>query len=396
MMSKHRCFILGAGFSKCCGLPLASELTPLVWRARARDDPTDNSPQPKLVEPRDFGVEWVKAQHDTIKLLFPAFDCDPNREDTWPDFEQLVTALDEASQYQRSFEQITQTEVQNVAADAKSALMHYLQERLSDLTDAAARSGLDTIRRFIQLMDLERDSVISFNWDVLLEIAADELGSAVCYRNGRGPGLRVAKPHGSLNLVDAPKEKYDAHKTSNNVFGLDEELEYEAEETHVVLRAKDPRQAWIRQAWAPREFVVLVEPNIRKRYDRYWIELQWVRALQMVRSTDEIVVIGFSLPAADWRPRILLQLARLNRQPPPKLILVDPNAKSLAEHYRRLTGFDPEPCTETLEAWLSNRAAWKDGERPRPPTGPPVPSASRNDSWRGWLPRVIRTLIRKS
>ena len=45
---------------------------------------------------------------------------------------------------------------------------------------------------------------------------------------------------------------------------------------------------------------------------------------------------------------------------------------------------------------IDHYGTWKDGERLRPPTGPPVPSASRNGSWRGWLPRVIRTFIRKS
>ncbi len=38
---------------------------------------------------------------------------------------------------------------------------------------------------------------------------------------------------------------------------------------------------------------------------------------------------------------------------------------------------------------IQHYAAWKDGERPRPPTGPDVPSASRNGSWRGWLARVV-------
>jgi len=355
-MHGTRCFILGAGFSRCCGLPLACELTPVVWRAMARRDPTDRSPNAPLSGPGDFAHPALETDFKAIRLLFPGYVCDPDRGDTWPDFEELITALDEASGYQQSFERITGTEVHNWAAHPKHWLMHHLQERLSELTDAAAEGGLKPIMQFIQALDLLTDSVISFNWDVLVEIAAEQLGVPVHYRDDQGAGLRLAKPHGSLNLVDSPRDKYEeTRERAVNVFGLDEELEYDdGGRKHVVLRAQDPRHAWIRQAWAPREFVLLVEPNIRKAYDRRWLELQWVRALDMVRHADEIIVIGFSLPPADLRPRILLQLAPVNRRPSPKLVLVDPKADALAERYRHLVGLDPEPCTETLETWVAH------------------------------------------
>lgn len=38
---------------------------------------------------------------------------------------------------------------------------------------------------------------------------------------------------------------------------------------------------------------------------------------------------------------------------------------------------------------LQHYAAWKDGERPRPPAQPAVPCTSANASWRGWLARVV-------
>ncbi len=43
----------------------------------------------------------------------------------------------------------------------------------------------------------------------------------------------------------------------------------------------------------------------------------------------------------------------------------------------------------TGQYMIEHYAAWKDGERPRPPAGPPVPCASRRGSWRGWLARVV-------
>lgn len=358
-MAKRRCFILGAGFSKPYGLPLARELTPIVWRAMARADLTNKAANAPLSQSGDFGHEVIETNLKAIRLLFPSFACVAECPNTWPDFEELITALDEADRYRQSFQELTTAEADGWAGHTKHWLMHYLEERLSDLTEAAVKGGLESVRQFVGSLDLEADSIISFNWDVLLEIAADELGITVRYNNDLEPGLRLAKPHGSLNLVDTPRQKIDEVQKA----GLDEEVEYnKGGERHVVARARNPKQAWIRQAWAPQEFKVLVEPNIRKTYDTLWLKLQWVRALNMVRRADEIVVIGFSLPAADLRPRILLQLAQLDRNPAPALLIIDPRATALCKHYRRLTGFSPQPLADSLAEFLTGvdrRRSWR-------------------------------------
>jgi hypothetical protein len=352
-MRSSRCFILGAGFSKCCDLPLASELTPIVWRSLARKDPLDRSGSPALCQPSDIGYPSLEADLRWIQRLFPDCECDPERDDSWPDFEQLITALDDASKFQVAYERTTNCQrTQNWAEHARHELMYHMQRRLSELTEDAPRSGLDLIRDFIRGVDSDRDAVISFNWDVLLEIAADEIGVAVHYRSDLGPGLRLAKPHGSLNLVDSAVGDYNAARDSCNVHGLNTELEYQNEELRTVLRVQKPQDTWRRQAWS-KEQPLLIEPNVRKVYDNLWIELQWARALDMVREADEIVVIGFSLPETDLRPRILLQLSRLNRQSPPRLILVDPNAPELCKHYSSLTGLAAVPLEGKLDNWLS-------------------------------------------
>lgn len=361
-MPERRCFILGSGFSKDCGLPLARELTPIVWNAMARRDRMDRFPEARLREPGDFGHERLEDDLRAIKLLFPDCACDPKHAESWPDFEELITALDEATRYQKSFERLTDTKADNWMGHAKKWLMYHLQERMSELTDSAMAAGLDPITRFVQSLDQTADSVISFNWDLLLEIAADELRIPVRYRDDCGLGLRLAKPHGSLNLVDSPKHMYEkTRETATNLFELDKEIEYEdAGQKHVVLRTHDPRQAWIRQAWAPPEFALVVEPNLRKTYDRFWLELQWVRALDMVRAADQIIVIGFSLPPTDLRPRILLQLAKLNRQQPPLFHIVDPEAMALCDRFHKLTGIDAEPFDGTLTQWLQQRPSSND------------------------------------
>lgn len=345
-----RCFILGAGFSKCCGLPLARELTPNVSKLIATPIELEAGEPHRFMQPGDFGYPHLQNHLKAIRTLFPDHACDLEMETSWPDFEQLITSLDEAARYQSAYEKITGRQTTNWADDTKWRVMSGLEELLSQTTKAITPAGLKQIQEFVVGLDVAHDAVISFNWDVIIEIACDDLGILVRYRDDQ-QGLKLIKPHGSLNLVDAPKTKFEAiRQTATNVYGLDEEFEYDSEEKHVILRAKDPRQARLRQTWA--EARLLVEPNLRKVYDNSWIEAQWVRALDMVRGADEIVVIGFSLPRADLRPRILLQLTRLQRPSPPSLLIVDPNASFLRDHFRRFTGLDAKPFDGTLEQWL--------------------------------------------
>jgi hypothetical protein len=311
----------------------------------------DDSLRPKLVDPGDFGYERVKEDHETIRLLFPSLECDPNRDDTWPDFEQLIAALDELAEYQDAFGQITGQSTTNWARHCKETLLRCLGERLSHLTEGASAKGLDTIKTFLGRLDLRSDSIISFNCDVLMEVVAADLGIPIRYRDDQGDALRLAKPHGSLNLVDAAQKEYEDAQGAINVHSLDVELEYDDGAPRIVLRAQNPKDAWLRQEWARER--LLVEPNIRKVYDSAWLKLQWVRALRMVRGADQLVVIGFSLPEADLRPRLLLQLSRVQWPTPSRLMIVAPNADELRDHYRRLTRFDAAPVSGTLEGWVA-------------------------------------------
>ena len=75
----RRCFVLGAGFSKACDLPLASELTRLIFEDAFPEGDDFLSPI------RDTYLNWLKR-------LYPALGL----EHDWPDFEDLITVLDGA------------------------------------------------------------------------------------------------------------------------------------------------------------------------------------------------------------------------------------------------------------------------------------------------------------
>ena len=82
-----QCFVLGAGFSKECGLPLARELTPLVF-------------EQAYGSAEGAGAEVGKSYLEFMRHLYPALDFSSE----WPDFEELITVLAESSEWQNRYE----------------------------------------------------------------------------------------------------------------------------------------------------------------------------------------------------------------------------------------------------------------------------------------------------
>jgi hypothetical protein len=345
----NRCFILGAGFSKCCGLPLANELTELVLKTRWRKNELDQSPQPELLQPGDFGYDSITERDlRVIRLLFPAQCGDGN----WPDFEQLYTALDEAALFQDAFERVTGSRGRSWAKERRDRFLKDLEIALAERTSTSPHEGQAAISRFVRSLIPTHDHVISFNWDVLVEIAAARQEIPVHYQ---GPltaqGLGMTKPHGSLNLVEIPQTEYDDVKSSVTVYGLDIEGEYELHGVpQVLLRAHDPGKTGSRTVHVFKR-TRLVEPSTHKQYDSPWLDRQWTRAIEMVGTAESIVVIGFSFPNTDIRPRLLLQLAVLNR-PTLRVQIVDPNALNLVNRLGKETGCHAEAISARWEDWL--------------------------------------------
>lgn len=326
-----RCYILGSGFSRICGLPLASELTPQVFEHAYAED-------------EDFKDEARMAYRSMLRNLYPGYDF----KTSWPDFEELITVLDEWELYRQDYEGINITKQVFNPSHLKSILMRHLPQILCEKTTSCPRDKKDIVTQFVKHVVQSGDSIISFNWDLLLEVNCLEARIPVKYDNSSSDALILIKPHGSLNLVELPRSDYEEAKESFNVHSL---TEIYAENDWVVLQSNDPRESLAR-ILIPFGIGLLVEPSTRKSYQSIWIQVQWRRALNILKAVNEIVIIGYSLPRTDFRPRILLQLAMLNRESPPSLQIIDPEAKQLIEHYRQyiLTGISTSDTS--WDAWF--------------------------------------------
>jgi hypothetical protein len=295
-----RCYVLGAGFSKACGLPLASELTAKVCDWWRHVIPTEVNPPPYPSE----------QEQNLMRSLFPCYDL----KQRWPYFEKLLTALDEWEDYRASCGNDSEQAVRCFRKSLLKGLFMLLRERV----DAARKAdGLSVVKTFLKRACDERSTIVSFNWDCLLEVAARDLELGISYQASRyeertvNKAVCVAKPHGSLNLSELPIQDYKEKEKNGHLFGVQREWPPEGTDTDTVI-VRDPNPGGNRgvtDVWGP----MVIAPTVKKSYQSPWIKLQWRVALDMVQNAQEIIVIGYSLPPTDIRPRLLLQLARFRR-----------------------------------------------------------------------------------
>jgi len=363
-----RCYILGAGFSNPIGLPLAHELTQAVIdriSSNAGDDPAD---------PRNWALaRWISF----LRELYPCYDF----ESTWPDFEDLITILDEWEDYRHNVQGTPTPPGSQPPAHIRRVLLRHLVLLFCEKTPANGDEKLVPVSQFVQRCAGESSPVISFNWDVLLEAAAkDENAGYSCREeDDKNGALLMVKPHGSINIADTANDpNKDPHSQCKQL------LEYDEYDNKIgkryVICANDPRKAEKEivapfGVWKNRSHkgggqvdqepgsqtvqdsggVILVAPTAKKSYEHPWLIKQWARALDFILSAEEIVVIGFSLPPTDYRPRVLLQLAGFDgKTKARRLILVSPHACEVAKHYRKFVSIPIKCYTSDWREWLAD------------------------------------------
>lgn len=328
-----RCYILGAGFSKVCGFPLARELTCQVFESAY---PVENQQRKQA----------KKAYIDFLQSIY--LDCDFKT--NWPDFEDLISLLDEWERYRFDYEGPIPTSNDYNPKHLKIVLLKSMGLHLCKIVGECEDNQMQIIKDFVSSVVESKEIIVSFNWDLLIEIACRKLGKPFYYGKENEGCLSVIKPHGSLNLAEMSRDHYDEAKVrSINVHSI--EIIHE-DKGIVVVRAENPEDS-ANRIIHPFKDVLLVEPTARKAYTSTWIKQQWQYALDVIRSVDEIVVIGYSLPKADFRPRILFQLAGLYRKKLPSITIIDPDADRLIDHYKRFSMLKITPIKRSWKDWFS-------------------------------------------
>jgi hypothetical protein len=260
-----------------------------------------------------------------------------------PDFELLLTLLDEWAQHERIVFPRS-TNVQSSASGFRDTLIEHLAGYFCEQLNGWTQQSQAYAVRFVDAAFKADDRIVTFNWDLVLESAAMKSGFGVCYTESNMKCLGVAKPHGSLNLF----ERYNVNSTNHaqSAHGICTEVLKNAPPQYVAYRVKALASvANPTPNFHPMERVI-VAPAAQKEYGSPWIQDQWKRAYHMLIKADEVIIIGFSLPPLDFRPRVLLQMAKAAK-PELRIFLISPDAIRLAKCYQNRIGstVDPIGCS---------------------------------------------------
>jgi len=372
-MGKRRVFILGAGFSRQAGMPLATELTPLLLEERELKG---------LAKMQ----EWVADLQGRIAAL-ESPDEDPSG------FQLNVEQLFDFAKYDEEVLRMKQQLCPvgrnwgdtpwNTAKSIKTWLAHLEEQLVHVIWERQKEANLAPISAFSKHLRLS-DSVLTFNYDTLVECALS--GQGKTWNHGLDDkdngGVPILKMHGSVDWMllkrgqeweggiklfskrdinaerngrspddgertpgTEPKKLTDllAEPYARSPCEEQDETEYGFE----LWRAKDMSSFDYRLGLAGLG-------RYKPLHELPGSALTWYGACKALKEAEEIYVIGFSMSPYDTMTRFQFStVVRTRQRPPEKVVVIDPNAIELAKALSFVFG-----QSITLMAHQAERTDW--------------------------------------
>lgn len=255
------------------------------------------------------------------------------------------------------------------------------------------------------------DTVITFNWDTLLDRALNESGRwttesgygfAPCeiFRDGWEPlvksnptsGPKLIKLHGSTNwitsyagididdhkpylLQEAPNDAVRVFEYSTKPYAcyagrymssykpfsfgyyppnITNDKGKSAPPGHVFLSVR-PKHPFMPEGTAPDDGIpslpLIIPPVKNKNYDLFGGLFQrlWKQAAEAITACDRIIVIGYSFPETDIRSLDLFKRAFILRRSIPRIVIINPSPERNIDVFARTLGI-PKSHLEIHEA----------------------------------------------
>lgn len=368
-------YVLGAGASYVHGAPLTDEIVPLALT--------------ELPDSKDSRLQPLRH------FLKQAFHFDPSRRLTatspgqdshWcncPGLVDLLSVVDMALDRRENLLQgFDQDGLRRVRQSIEFAIFKVLEWALSYRNPTRRRS--DATKRLVRQLNPQESAIISFNYDVIIDIALSKHADAhftfqradvemlsqsavpnidygVTFANlpsggENGARFKLLKLHGSFNWVASAL-------TGNLYFGglqksvgavMDYQRAMEKNQKLTARRVENLRMFFNRRAGASHSDAelaslepILVTPTHLKDLRRYHLSHLWREAEEVLRRAKSITFIGYSLPGDDLHIKYLFKHALETRSlpKPPKITVVDYHKKTrnsprsqVEANYRRFFG----------------------------------------------------------
>lgn len=348
MMSSKRVFILGAGFSKQAGMPLATELTPLLRRKFEEYDQTEAL---EWFASLDERVSWIKRSDQNAVLL-------PNIEEIF-DFAHFDALIWKMRQQMCTVGR-NSGDTPYSTAKAIETWLSYMEDDLVDVIWDQQQTGIektDGISRFVTILR-ESDTIVTFNYDTLTEQSISQANKPWQYgfKIEKGKGAPILKMHGSINWAIVPRDQIGSfgypllfRKEDKNVENAAPKPTDEIEYSYVLLRIPDDKlvnriENRILQRSDKQYDIGIAGLGRHKPLDRIPGSGQvWHNAGRALYQADEIYIVGFSLSPFDTMARLHfagVMCERAKKNLPTTIVLIDPNARKLKADFQSVFGAD--------------------------------------------------------
>lgn len=323
-------FILGAGFSKNAGLPLASEFTEKLIKVD----------QLKLDGPSSKQVSYIRAFVDGV---FGEGATRPHSE--WPELEDVFTLIDlSANTGHHLGKEYAASDLRVVR---RAMLVRMIRMLAWEYSKGRKKRGEDweALEAFFTHFDVERSAVLSMNWDTVFERGLSRTQGVDRYDYGcgaspadfqvkrlhkqvlKGPQATILKPHGSVNWLycDACREMFWTPPSRSDPVAqtLFRRRDWEAIGVNMdedsAPKALDLSCPHCGAHALGTRFATF---SYRKALDFPMHSATWRTAEGLLKRAADWVFIGYSMPPADFEFKHLLKRVQLTEEFRPNITVI--------------------------------------------------------------------------
>ncbi len=341
MTPAKRLFILGAGFSKPAGMPLATGLIELLLQKLQSEELQDNEMQ-EWLDGLQQRLHWLSGGGQQARPLnieevfhYAHFDVEVFR---------LKQQLSPVGRYDGPG---TSWNV----ADGISKWLASLEDALRDvILETEDQANLAPITRWAKTVD-PSDTVITFNYDTLVEQALLGVGKTCNHATGRASdgGIAVCKLHGSIDWIVADRsenlsncdllfDKPNSNRSKQKTGDIEDDYRLWR------CRTREQRRNWISgrdlQSGSWKTVGIAGLGAFKQLHQIPGLGRVWAHGMQALEEAHVVVVIGFSM--SDFDAMAQMQFAEVARKRwgesrPLPVIVIDPfMSDATKERFRRV------------------------------------------------------------
>lgn len=375
--------IFGAGATAACGGPITNQILPEAFNSF-------HSPQPPPSYQREDFFYTVQREdffytvEEFLKDNFHLPDSHHDRKDFhYPGLPLLLSLLDMAIDRNQPFGGRSLDDLRYIRAAVEYMIFAVLQEKLRKVKDD---------NPYVLLMQSMADRygveprVISLNYDliadnVLFSMALRRSGGIVNEQAVMGPRLPnyacdirtpgyqsrthdyglLLKLHGSLNWLYCPNcQRLDIGLSEEGPDSLNTRKVLDDLYQEVNLHDKYSCQGADCLDCGSQVRPVLITPTHKKDYRNPHIAQVWYQAERVLRESDRVFIIGYSLPGDDVEVIYLLKRGLAHLSSPEKITVVQRgkprqriNDHVVGRRYRALFGAHFDWQGEGFQGWLA-------------------------------------------